>query len=256
MTVLRARPDRQVLRAVERLDVGLGTERRLGHADGQCRVEVVGLALEARVGIDHQVHEERAVRATALPGRAAVGEPQGRPFLHAGGHLDGEGALLHAAPLAAAVRAGVGDHLAGPAAARAGDAGHHLPEQRLAHPAEFPGALAVEAGDGLGARGRAPAFARGAGGRKADRDLLAAAEHGLGELEVETHLGVGTHLGAAPAGAGPAHLAEERLEDVTEASLEAEAPASARLGRRRRPRARSGRNGRGARDRAGPRRPR
>ena len=84
--------------------------------------------------------------------------------------------------------------------------------------------------DGLGALGRAPAFARGAGGREADRDLLVAAEDGLGELEVQTHLGVGTDLGAASAGAGPAHLAEERLEDVTEASLEAEAPASARLG--------------------------
>ena len=71
--------------------------------------------------------------------------------------------------------------------------------------------------------GRAPALAGGAGGRQADRDLLAAAEHGLGELELEPHLGVGADLGAAPAAAGPAHLAEERLEDVAQAALEAEA---------------------------------
>ena len=87
--------------------------------------------------------------------------------------------------------------------------------------------------------------ARGAGGRQADRDLLAAAEDGLGELELEAHLGVGARLGAPPAAAAaPAHLAEERLEDVAQAALEAEAAHAGRLARRRRPRARSGRSGR------------
>ena len=56
-----------------------------------------------------------------------------------------------------------------------------------------------------------------------------AAEHGLGEPELETHLGVGARLRATPAGAGPAHLAEERFEDVAESAFEAEARASARL---------------------------
>ena len=77
---------------------------------------------------------------------------------------------------------------------------------------------------------RPPALTRRAGGGQPDGDLLAAAEHGLGELELETHLGVRAHLGAAPAGAGPAHLAEERLEDVAQAALEAEAAAAAGLG--------------------------
>ena len=48
---------------------------------------------------------------------------------------------------------------------------------------------------GRGARRRAPAGAGGAGHGQADRDLLAAAEDGLGELEAEPHLGVGPRLG-------------------------------------------------------------
>ena len=124
-------------------------------------------------GSTDQVDEERAARATALPGRATLGEPQRRPFLHTGGHLHREGALLHAAPLAAAVGAGVGDHLAGAVAARAGNAGHDLPEQRLAHPAQLARALAVDARHRLGAGGGAPTLARGARGRQADGDLLA-----------------------------------------------------------------------------------
>ena len=64
---------------------------------------------------------------------------------------------------------------------------------------------------------------------KADGDLLAAAEHGLGELEPEPYLGVGADLGAAPAAAGSAHLPEERLEDVAQAALEAEATRAAGL---------------------------
>ena len=191
VAVLGARPDRQVLRAVERLDLRLGAERGLGDADGQRGVEVVALALEARVAGDREVDEERAARAAPLPGRAALGQPQRRPVLDAGRHLHRERVLLHAPALAAAVGARVGDHLAGAAAARAGDAGHDLPQQRLAHPAQLAGALAVDAGDRLGARRRAPARARGARGRQADGDLLAAAEHGLGELEVEPHLCTG-----------------------------------------------------------------
>ena len=70
---------------------------------------------------------------------------------------------------------------------------------------------------------RAPARAGGTGGGQADRDLLAAPEDGLGELELEPHLGVGAGLGAAPPAAAAAHLAEERLEDVAQPALEAEA---------------------------------
>ena len=58
---------------------------------------------------------------------------------------------------------------------------------------------------GLGARSGAPAGAGRARGREPDRDLLAAAEDGLGELEPEPHLGVGPGLGPpAAAAAAPA----------------------------------------------------
>ena len=56
------------------------------------------------------------------------------------------------------------------------------------------------------------------------------------------------------AGRLPRHLAEERLEDVAEAALEVEAAIAAGLRRRRRPRARSGRSWPGAPGRAAPRR--
>ena len=104
-----------------------------------------------------------------------------------------------------------------------------MSEQRLAHAAQLAGALTVDAGHRFGPAGRAPAFTGRAGGRQADRDLLAGTEHRLGELELDLHLGVGAHLGTAPAAAGATHLAEERLEDVTEAALEAGSTARAGL---------------------------
>ena len=54
---------------------------------------------------------------------------------------------------------------------------------------------------------------------------LRRAEHRLGELESEPHLGVGADLRPAAAVARAAHLTEERLEDVAQAAFEAEAPA-------------------------------
>ena len=218
-------------------------------------VEVVALALEAGVAGHGEVDEERPTRATALARRAAVGESQGRPVLDAGGHLDGERALLHAAPLAAAVAAGVRDHLARAVATRAGDARHHLPEQGLAHPAQLAGPLAVEAGDRLGSRRRAAAGAGGAGDGKADGDLLAAAEDGLGEVQRQSDLRVRAGLGApATEASAAAHLPEEGLEDVAQAALEAEAAHAARLGAEDALGAEAVVARPGARGRAGPRR--
>ena len=119
------------------------------------------------------------------------------------------------------------DGLADAGAARAGRAGDDLAQQRLADPPDLAGPLAVGADDRLGARRGAPAGAGGAGGGQADRDLLAAAEDGLGELEADPHLGVGPGRRAAPAAAAARHLAEERLEDVAQAALEAEAARAA-----------------------------
>ena len=150
------------------------------------------------------------------------GQPQGRTVLDAGRHLDGEGGLLHAPPFAAAVGTGARDHFTGAATTRAGDARHHLTEQRLTHPAQFTGPFAVDTHDGLGARGCAAAPAGGTRHGQPDRELLAAPEDGFGELEAETDLCVRPGLGASPAGAHPRHLTEERLEDVAQPCLEAE----------------------------------
>ncbi len=157
------------------------------------------------------------------PGRAPLGQPQGRAVVHPRRYLDGERLFLHAPALAPALGARVRDGLAGAGAARAGHAGDDLAQQRLADPPDLAGPLAVRADHRLGARRGAPAGAGGAGGGQPDRDLLAAAEDGLGELQADPHLGVGPGRRPATAAAPARHLAEERLENVTQASLEAEA---------------------------------
>ena len=98
------------------------------------------------------------------PDRAAPAQPQGGAGVDAGGDVDGVGALLDGAALAAAGRARVADHLALAAAARADGVGDHLAEEALAHPLHLAGAGALEAGDrlraGLGAGGLARARRR------------------------------------------------------------------------------------------------
>ena len=78
----------------------LGTEGGLRDRDVGGGVDVVAHPLEAVVGVDLELDEERAVAATAWAGRSAVREAQRRAVLDAGRHLDGEGPVVHAPALA------------------------------------------------------------------------------------------------------------------------------------------------------------
>ncbi len=208
---------------LQRLDLDLGAQGRLGHPDGQRRVEVVALALETGVGGHHQMHEERPSGATPLAGRAPIGQAQGRAVVDPGRHLDGEGALLDAATLAAAIGAGIRDRLAQATAAwGTATAVTTWPSSdwrtRRSSPTPWQSAQVIGSVPGAVPR----SGTRVAGDRQAHRELLAAAEDGLGEFQADPHLGVGTRRRTAAPTAAAGHLAEEGLEDVAQPALEAE----------------------------------
>ena len=99
-------------------------------AEGQHREQHVGLmeqivavAGEPRILLDEDDHVEVASRAAADPGLAFALQSQALPRGDAGRDLDGQLALLLNLTLATAVRARLGDHLAG-APARAAGARH------------------------------------------------------------------------------------------------------------------------------------
>ena len=156
-------------------------------------------------------------------------------------------------PSPAAVGARGLDRLAGALAALAGDRGDHLSEDRLAHPAQLAGPLALGAADHRGAGLGPGPLARVAVDRGGHLDLALDPEDRLAEGELDDHLGVGPrHRTGAPAAPrlGAAHAVEEGVEQVAQA---AGTERVARPGRRhpdRTPRpGRSGRSGPGARGR-------
>src|SRR5690606_16403627 len=147
-------------------------------------------------------------------------EAQRGPGVHAGGDVDGVGAVLDAAPLAAAVVAGLADQLPLAAAAGAHGVRDHLAEERLADPLHLPGAAALETGLGPVAGGAAGGLAGGAGHGGAHLDGVTGAEHRGLEGQVDDDLEVGA-AGLARGSAGPAAegaaAAEEHVEDVVDA---------------------------------------
>src|SRR5688500_18360019 len=109
-----------VLLAVEAGHLDAAAQRRSGEADRTAREQGRALALEDRVPghVDEDV--EVVGRATADAGLALAGETDAGALVDAGRDVDGQRLALVDAALAAAARAGIGDHLAAAAAARAG----------------------------------------------------------------------------------------------------------------------------------------
>src|SRR5690606_23795752 len=101
----------------------------LRERDRQVAVEVLADAGEALVGRHPHVHVEVAGGPAPNAGRAPTAEAQRGPGVHAGGDVDGVGAVLDAAPLAAAVVAGLADQLPLAAAAGAHGVRDHLAEE-------------------------------------------------------------------------------------------------------------------------------
>src|SRR4029079_2114042 len=109
----------QLLRAVQRRHLDVGAAQRLGDRDRHLDLEVVALAPEHRRLADVRDDVEVAGRAAAQPGLALAGEPDPRALLAA--RRDFHAVLLELGQpaLAVAGRAGILDHGAGAAAARA-----------------------------------------------------------------------------------------------------------------------------------------
>ena len=177
--------------------------------------------LVALVRCHPEMDVQVAGRATARPDRATTGQPQGRTVVDTGRHVDVERALLDDAPLAAARRARHHDDLAHAAAARARARGDHLAEQALANAAHLARTVAVGAGDRLRPGPGSGAVTCGAHHRSTDRDWYRRTEHRLlehevgGDFEILAARGTGR---AAVAAAESALAAEERIEEVAEAT--------------------------------------
>ena len=213
---LAAGLDGDVLLAVEGLQREDGAQGGRGHGHAQLGVEVVAVALEELVRLLVDLQVEVAVGAAGRAGLAAPRHADAGP----GGHPGGDGdlqVLAHAgAALAGAVLAGGDDDGAVALAARAGRGGHHLSQQGAGHALDVADAVALGAGDRLGAGGAAGALAGCAGDVGVDRDGAGHPEGDVGELHVDGHKRVLTAPGPGGRPAGGRSPTEEGLEDASQ----------------------------------------
>ena len=178
------------------------------------------LAPERRVRRDVDRHVEAARRATAGPHLALGREADLVAVVDAGGHADAEPFRAFAPAGAAAILAWRLHDLALPAAARAGDHVHHLPQHRLADVPDLAATLALWAGDGRRAEFRAAPRAGGAAVEDGELDLLLGAADRFLEADAQVVAEVGAD-GRPPAprpAAARGRAAEERVEEVGEAA--------------------------------------
>ena len=213
---LAAGLDGDVLLTVKGLQREDGPQGGRGHGHAQLGVEVVAVALEELVRLLVDLQVEVAVGTT---GRTCLTAPR-HADTGTGGHPGGDGdlqVLAHAgAPLTGAVLAGGDDNRAIALAARARRGGHHLTQQGAGHALDVADAVALRAGDWLGAGRAARAPTGGAGDVGVDRDGAGHPEGDVGELHVHGHEGVLAAPGSgggSPAGRSPT---EEGLEDAAQ----------------------------------------
>src|SRR4051794_22005236 len=222
--VLGAGRHAQALGAVQRRDLDLGPAERLGDGDRDLDLEVVALALEDRRLAHVRDDVEVARRPAAQAGLALAGKADARALLDAGGDVHAGALHLTQAPLAAAGGAGLLDHRAGAAAARArtGD-GEHALALRL-----DAAAVADRADLRRGARPRAGAAACRAGRVGRDGHGHLGAFDRLLERQRDRRLQVlaalGDRLGAR---AAPAAGVEDARQDVRERAEVGRAAAGA-----------------------------
>src|SRR5262245_63452647 len=82
---LRRNPHRDL--ALERRHRDLGAERGVGHGDGQRHVEVVALALEARIGPHGDAEIDVAPPAALDTARALTGDAEAGARVHSGRNI-------------------------------------------------------------------------------------------------------------------------------------------------------------------------
>src|SRR5262249_10897427 len=213
---LRAGRQLQLLVAVERRHVDLVAERGLGDVDGQLVDDVGVLPLEVRVRRDRNHDVEIARRAAAAAELALARQVDLLAVVDAGRYRHGD--LPHRLDGAAraALPARLGDHLAASAAAIANRDVDELAEDGLLDAPHLAGAVALRAARRRRARLGAAAAAAHAGHRARHLEVAGHAEDRLLERQLEVVAQVGAAAGAARR-AGPAHAAEEGLEDLVDA---------------------------------------
>src|SRR5258706_14724577 len=118
--MLRAGRHDEILGAIERLELELGTERGLRVADTELADQVVAIAPEDRMGAHAQMHIQVA-RGT-VPGtqRAPSVEAERGSGVDTRGHIDLVGLLLDHPTLGSTTRTRCRDHLAESCTTRAG----------------------------------------------------------------------------------------------------------------------------------------
>src|SRR5919202_3262837 len=213
---LGARPDVDLLLAVEGVQGEGGAQRGGGHRQGDPAVQVLAVPGEDVVRPLGDLHVQVAGRTAAGTDLAVAGEPDPHAVLDAGRDLDRDGPPGPHAPVATALETGLRDDLPGAGAGRAGAGGDDLAQEGALHALHLPAARAGGAGGRVGAGRGAGAGARVAEDGGVDGDVLGGAEHRPVEVEVEPDERV--TAGADPAArtprAGPA--AEEGVHDVAE----------------------------------------
>ena len=181
-------------------------------------MQVRSLAGERVVGLLGHLDVEVAGRPTAGSDLALSGQPDAHAVLDAGRHVDGDGPAGTNPAFRAARRAGGRDLLPSATAGGARTACHHLAEKRPLHRLNLAGTAADGAGPWRRARRAPAASARGAEHCRFDGDVLARAECGLGQGEVQPQQRVGTLPTPRSWPSACRSSAEERLENVAKAS--------------------------------------
>ena len=138
-------------------------EHGLREAEVEVADEIEPVAHEALVRAHVHAHVEIARRRAELARVPVAGQAHGLAVVDARRDVDAELAPLRAAAAAAAVGAGALGDAPAPAAVAAGHRAHELAERRAHDLAHLAGALALAAGQHLGALGGAVALADLAG---------------------------------------------------------------------------------------------
>ena len=142
------------------------------YVDRHLQIEIKSLSRELPVRAYVDGHIQVSVGSASVSRAAHAAQAEALPVVDARGNLDRLLQVLANAPGAAAVRAGIGDHLAGAFAGRARARGRKGTENRALLRAHLSRAVAGFAGDRLGARLCAGTVAGFAGFLSRDGDLF------------------------------------------------------------------------------------
>ena len=152
----------------------LAAQRGLRERHVEPRHEVLAVALEARVRLDHHEHVQVARRGSAIARMAMAREPHALTVIDAGGDVDVQAAGLHLPARSAAQLAWRLRDAAVATAAVAGLGANHLAEHRACHRLQLARALAPGTSLDRGARLGAVAVAAGAVRGDLELDVLCA----------------------------------------------------------------------------------